>query len=146
MKKHTLQHALAQFKNAKGLSNRIAATASLLNKTAFQTSKYLFELKHSSTSTSTPSTEHLVELITTAEKSEDQSPIAVSSVEKAPTQQSALFDEYTFRLLELNEQIKELRLKLREAFIEEEKNALYFKILRLERQHQDIVLKRKNLP
>lgn len=130
MKKTLFKDAIQQFKQAKSLSERIAATASLINQTAYQTSKALYQStqKNPVRSTAPLAPPATVNPMPEPELSNDNTTDLADSV-------------FGAKLAQFEQELKELHLARSQTELETEKNVLHFKILQLERQRREFIQK-----
>ena len=134
MKKMNLRQALLELKEAKSFAQRIAATSKLVNQTAFKAGQILYGTHTADTS----SKADLQSMPIHSQSSHTRAPTA-----SQPVQHEQKVDYVTTELIKLNEDLKALRIAKELAPTDVERNAIHFKILRLERERRDFLAKRK---
>lgn len=142
MKKINLSQALKELKQAKSLAQRLAATSKLVNHTAYKAGQFFYgavEPTHKETSLSSAPTNSESDLIS----SNSVSNIASEVEDKAQSIQKKEVDPFTKGLMQLNEELKVLRIAKELAQTDVESHAIHFKILRLERERHNYLAQRK---
>ena len=143
MKNMNLRQALEEVKKAKTLAQRLAATSHLMNQTAYKAGQYLYGVA-STNESKKPTTPETSQVLPVPE------PTVEPIVKQAPNQTAPQplnrnqedVDYFTNGLMQINEELKALRLAKEKADTDVEINALYFKILRLERERRKYLAQR----
>ncbi|WP_269900270.1 hypothetical protein [Paenalcaligenes faecalis] len=154
MKNPNLRNALAELKKARSMAEGVTAATLLINKTAYQTGKFLYGLNHilkkpaPVTTTPAPTTETdstLTVKPVTMEKTTVNDPESVSTKEDLSAPPAAAekkeTDPFTEGLMRIEFDLRTLRNQYDKAPTEIDKNALRFKILRLERERREHIQK-----
>lgn len=128
MKNSHLQKALQELKQAKNLAERITVTTSLINQAAYRTAKRLYGIQ--TPAAAEPSTTP----IATNPDIMTSEPIYSDELE---TVKMPELDPLSKELIRLDDILKGLRHDYALAATEVEKNAIHFKILRIERQRNE---------
>lgn len=140
MKKVNLRQALKEIKAAKTLTQRLAATSKLVNQTAYEAGKILYGVSPPEQPKSSTS-----EQLNTLRKPETNSK---AILEPAPSAQTAHkkseVSHFDQGLININEELKALRLAKEKAYTDVESNAILFKILRLERERRKLLTQRQS--
>lgn len=134
MKKMNLRQALLELKEAKSFAQRIAATSKLVNQTAFKAGQILYGT-HAADTSSKAAPQSM--------PTHSQSSHTIAPTASQPAQHEQKVDYATTELIKLNEDLKALRIAKELAPTDEQRNAIHFKILRLERERRDFLAKRK---
>lgn len=147
MKKTNLKQALQELKQAKNLAQRLAATSKLVNQTAYKAGQFLYgttEPTHKEPSLA--QTQHATETASpeAPAPASHHTPDATEDVEIAiqPSIKEEV-DYFTKGLMQLNEELKALRIAKELAHTDVESHAIHFKILRLERERQKYLAQRR---
>lgn len=143
MKKVNLRQALEELKQARNLAQRLAATSNLVNQTAYKAGQFLYgtaEAKPKKTADHTKPL-GLPELVPTP--SAELEVNAIPQPSSNPISEDEV-DYFTKGLMQLNDELKALRLAKDQAETDIEKNAIYFKISRLERTRREYLAKHRN--
>lgn len=147
MKNINLRQALEEVKKAKTLAQRLAATSKLMNQTAYKAGQYLYGVT-STDEPKKPTTPETPQVLAVPEPTVE--PTVEPIVKHAPNQtvpqplnrNQEDVDYFTNGLMQINEELKALRLAKEKADTDVENNALYFKILRLERERRKYLAQR----
>ena len=140
MKKMNLRQALLELKEAKSFAQRVAATSNLMNQTAYKAGQFLY-----GTHTADPAPKSNPDPIAPDTKTApDMAPSSMPKpVGSDRTQREQEVDYFTKGLMKLNEDLKALRIAKELAHTDVERNAIHFKILRLERERRNYLAKRQ---
>lgn len=143
MKNINLRQALEEVKKAKTLAQRLAATSKLMNQTAYKAGQYLYGVA-STDESKKPTTPETPQVLAVPEPTVE--PIAKHEPNQTAPQplnrNQEDVDYFTNGLMQINEELKALRLAKKNADTDVESNALYFKILRLERERRKYLAQR----
>ena len=115
------------------MSERIAATASIINQTAYQTSKAFYQASQKKPTEVTPPVEQT--------PNTDTSDATLNYNAIPATQDIHALSSFSAKLAQLDQELKQLHLARAQAELDTEKNVLHFKILRLERQRHEFLKK-----
>lgn len=152
MKNPNLRNAFAELKKARSMAEGVTAATLLINKTAYQTGKFLYGLNHllkNPAPTATAPTSKIdsglpIESVTT-EKITTNDSESVSTVEDLSAPPAAAekkeTDPFTEGLMRIEFDLRTLRNQYDKAPTEIDKNVLRFKILRLERERREYIQK-----
>ncbi len=140
MKNVNLRQALEEVKKAKTLAQRLAATSNLMNQTAYKAGQYLYGVTSTEESKSSSFTDQLSKPEPTIEIAPDQPSPAVQTTKQEEV------DYFTKGLMQINEELKALRLAKEKAETDVESHAIHFKILRLERERRNYLAQRNLAP
>lgn len=143
MKKVNLRQALEELKKAKNLAQGLVATSNLVNQTAYKAGQFLYGTAANQPKNNLEKTKPLPlpELISTPSAEFETTAIPKPS---KPHISNDEVDYFTKGLMQLNEELKALRLTQEKAETDVERNAVHFKILRLERTRREYLAKRKH--
>lgn len=142
MKKMNLRQALLELKEAKSFAQRVAATSKLVNQTAFKAGQFLYGT-HSAEAPAKPESAPLP--VNPHTPLESVSPPEQNATDSNRLQREQEVDYFTKGLMKLNEDLKALRIAKELAHTDVERNAIHFKILRLERERREYLAK-QNTP
>lgn len=142
MKKMNLRQALLELKEAKSFAQRVAATSKLVNQTAFKAGQFLYGT-HSAEAPAKPKSPPLP--VNPHITLESVSPPEQNATDSNRLQREQEVDYFTKGLMKLNEDLKALRIAKELAHTDVERNAIHFKILRLERERREYLAK-QNTP
>lgn len=147
MKNPNLRNAFAELKKARSMAEGVTAATLLINKTAYQTGKFLYGLSHllknpaptSKIDSELPIESVITEKIT-ANDSESVSTVEDLSAPPAAAEKKAT-DPFAEGLMRIEFDLRTLRNQYDKAPTEIDKNVLRFKILRLERERREYIQK-----
>lgn len=152
MKNPNLRNAFAELKKARSMAEGVTAATLLINKTAYQTGKFLYGLNHllknpaptATAPTSKIDSELPIESVITekitANDSESVSTKEDLSAPPAAAEKKAT-DPFAEGLMRIEFDLRTLRNQYDKAPTEIDKNVLRFKILRLERERREYIQK-----
>lgn len=129
MKNSQLQRALQDIKKAKNLTERITTTTSFFHQAAYNTAKRLYGIR-------SPAPKHGATIPTETPTLNSEPIYSNEAITQSPE-----LNLLSKELIQLDETLKKLRFDYEQAVTEVDKNAIHFKILRLERQRQEFLSK-----
>lgn len=147
MKKTNLNQALQELKQAKNLAQRLAATSKLVNQTAYKAGQFLYGTTESTHKeppiTKTQPISEIESQQTSVSAPDLASDLAKTEEDTAQPSLKKEVDYFTKGLMQLNEELKALRIAKELAHTDVESHAIHFKILRLERERQKYLAQRE---
>lgn len=137
MTQPTLRNALKELKKAKTLAERIAAATILINKTAYKAGQALYGIEpHNQNNTAKKSAVNAAKHTSAAPKASAAEPTTIPET-LPPEPPKITVDTFTQGLMRIDAELKRLRHDYQRASTEMDRNAIHFKILRLERKRRE---------
>lgn len=147
MKNPSLRQTLTELKKAKSLAEGFTAAALLINQTAYKTGKMLYGINEKPAKaepTPAPQTDMTIEpILSPIDSSSDiqKKQVSAQSRQNKIEQENKKTEHLSKNLVHFDVELRDLRHEYETAQTSEDKNALRFKILRVERQRREYLSK-----